>query len=85
MARFLILILFLASCSEISIGPAPTRLPVSDAPVVSRSSSAATASFRRAVRRIEPVAERLCQRRNPDFGVRGCDYRFGISNDPRLG
>ncbi|QHQ35479.1 M48 family metalloprotease [Algicella marina] len=82
MWRFAI-VLLLAGCGEVVVGPSPD--PQRDAPEVARSARAAEASFRRAAGRIEPVAEQVCRTRNPDFGVRGCDYRFQMSTDPRLG
>ncbi len=82
--RSLCLLVLLAGCEVVpvtSTGPAPAPT----AAEVTRSSKAATNSFRRSVRRIEPIAERRCRAKNPDFRARSCDFRFAISNDPKLG
>jgi len=55
------------------------------APAAAQSPRAAIAAFDRSVRRIEPVAEQLCRVENPQAPARDCNFRFQITNDPRLG
>ncbi|MHA3913748.1 M48 family metallopeptidase [Halovulum sp. GXIMD14793] len=50
-----------------------------------RGSGSATASFNRAVARIEPVAETMCRQRYTNARRSQCDFAFRISQDPRLG
>ncbi len=88
--RFLGLVL---AASVAACAPAPAIITsnpppqgrADTAPRIARSPAAAQASFSRAVARVEPVAESYCRERNPDFPARGCDFRFVITDDPRLG
>lgn len=86
MIRIFALLLCLAGCGEIAVGPGRAPAPAPERPpVATRSDASATASYRRALARIAPVAERICRERNPEFGVRGCDFVFELSRDPRYG
>ena len=78
--RYLILLVMLlgASCT---VATAPSGPP----PEFVRSGDSAVAAYQRTVSRIEPVAQSLCRRENPDFPRIACDFDFRISNNPRLG
>lgn len=82
MIRLIAVLFALAACA-----PVPTDAPPVGAPStgVTRSAASPNASYERAVTRIEPVSERLCRRRNPDFPAIGCDFQFILSDDERLG
>lgn len=81
------LLLFISGCTAVP----PERViilddqPVQAAPAADRSAAAARASFDRSVSRIGPVAQQYCRQANPGFPVAGCDFRFAISTDPKLG
>ena len=70
--------LLLASCT---VATGPSGPP----PEFVRSGDNAVAAYRRTVARIEPVAQTLCRRENPDFRPIACDFDFGVTNDPSLG
>ena len=81
----LALALLLAACAEVpatrgSIATGPSAPPQPFADRVTGAS--AVVDFASVVRRVEPVAERLCRER----AARGtnCDFRILVSRDPRL-
>ena len=78
-----LLLLFLAAC-DVVVSPAPTG-PTGDGEALVRSPAQATASFRRSVGRIEPIAEQICRDQNRAFPPIACDFDFRITADPRLG
>ena len=80
-AMRLISALILLVCASCTLTPTATG----PAPDFVRSGDSATAAYRRAVTRIDPIASRLCRQENPDFPAQACNFDFRISTDPRLG
>ena len=85
MLTALIALSLLAACDEVA-APAPAPTPVINAvapetPDELRTPDQAARAFAQVVRRVEPVAERVCRERTT--GV-DCDFRILVDDRPRL-
>ena len=85
MLTALIALSLLAACDEVA-APAPAPAPVINAvapetPDELRTPDQAARAFAQVVRRVEPVAERVCRERTT--GV-DCDFRILVDDRPRL-